>query len=131
VTPESLEEAAARLEHIEPGYLAKVRRRASALGVPTTNRERVRRSIGLTVETAHINADVPSASNRRVGRMMKRGISTLTRFYMLHVVSQVNEFAESSAWMGQALMDYTAALEAEVDQLRERVRCLEERLEAP
>ena len=131
MTPESLEEAAARLEQIEPGYLAKIRRRATALGVPATGRERVRQSIGLTVETAHMNADVPSASNRRVGRVMKKGVSALTRFYMLHIVSQVNEFAEASAWMGQALMDYTSGLEAEVAQLRERVRRLEERLEAP
>lgn len=129
-TPESLEEAAKRLEQIEPGFLAGVRRKASLLALPRSNRERVRRSISLAVETAHINANVSLASNRPVGRVMKRVVSAATRFYLLHVTNQVAEFAEASAWMGQALMDYTAGLEDEVAALKERVRRLEERLAA-
>ena len=129
-TPESLEEAARRLEQIEPGFLAGVRRKASLLALPQSNRDRVRRSISLAVETAPINADAPGASNRRVGRILKRLVGAATRFYLLHVTNQVAEFAEASAWLGQALMDYTAGLEDEVAELKERVRCLEERLEA-
>jgi hypothetical protein len=131
ITPEALAQAQARLEREAPGYLARVRRRAAALARPATEREQALRSIALTVETAQVNSNVPNESNHLAGRVMKKAVSVLTRFYFLHLTTQVTEFAESSAWMGQALMEYTAALETEVAALRERVRCLEERLDAP
>lgn len=128
---ESLEQAAARLESVAPGYLATVRRRAAELGRPATENERVRRSIGLVAESAYVNADAPTDSGRRFGRVMKVAVATVTRFYFLHVVGQVTDLGESTSWMGQALCDYVAGLDAEVADLRERVRRLEEGSSAP
>lgn len=131
MTPEALQEAAARLEAEAPGYLARVRRSAAALARPDGERDRARQAIAITVETAQVTPNVPFASRRLVGRVMKRVIGTLTRFYFVHLTSQVVEFAEASAWMGQSLLDYTATLEAELAALRERVRRLEEGAAAP
>ena len=131
VTPEALADATSRLEASSPGYLARVRRQAAALARPATEKERARRAIAVTVETAHINPNVPFASANLVGRLLKRVIGTLVRFYVLHINSQVVEFAESSAWMGQSLLDYTESLEKEVVALKARVRRLEEAAEAP
>ncbi|HWE53888.1 MAG TPA: hypothetical protein VG435_00145 [Acidimicrobiales bacterium] len=125
--PESVEQAAARLEEMAPGYLATVRWRAAEMGVPRTRTERVRRSIGLVAEYAYINPDAPTDSSRLVGRVVKRVVGSVTRFYILRIVHQVTDLGESASWMGQALCDYVGSLEAEVDDLRERVRRLEER----
>lgn len=131
VTPDDLRDAEARLERVAPGYLDKVRRRAAALGVPATPRDRARSAVELTEASGAIDPNVPLLSNRPSGRMVKTAVATATRFYMLHLARQINEFAGSTAGMGQALVDYVAGLEAEVADLRERVRCLEERLGNP
>lgn len=126
VDPARLAAAAARLEEAAPGWLDEVRRRAAALGVPRTPGERARRAVDLVTATASVSADAPVLSRRRSAATVKRAVGTLTRFYFLHVVSQVNEMGESTAWMGSALCDYVAALEAEVEDLRRRVTRLEE-----
>ncbi len=51
-SPETLEEAAARLEAVAPGYLERIRRRAAELGVPRTPRDRARRSVDIVAESA-------------------------------------------------------------------------------
>jgi hypothetical protein len=131
VTPESLAEATARLESAAPGYLARIRKQAAALARPATEKERARRAIAITVQTAHVNPNVGFTSRRVTGRVLKRVVATLIRFYILHINSQLVEFAESSAWMGQSLLDYTESLEKEVATLKERVRRLEQGAEAP
>jgi hypothetical protein len=131
LSPETLQAEAARMEAQAPGYLTRVRRSAAALARPASERDRVARAIALTVEAAQVTPNVPLASNRRAGRLMKRVVAAVTRFYFLSLTAQVVEFAESSAWMGQALLDYTASLEAEVADLKERVRCLEQGPGAP
>lgn len=123
----ALEAAAARLEQIAPGYLDRIRRRAAELGVPRTPLERARRSIDLVVQTTQINPAAPVASGRRSGRMVKRVVGMLTYFYVRFVVDQVTDLGESTSWMGTALCDYVAALEADLDGLRERVTRLEDR----
>ena len=119
------------MESEAPGYLARVRKQAAALARPATEQERARRAIAVVVNNAQIHPNVPFASRRLVGRLLKRVIGTLIRFYIIHINSQVVEFAESSAWMGQSLLDYAESLEAEVATLRARVRRLEEAAEAP
>ena len=123
--PESLEAAEARLERIAPGYLAEVRERAAAIGLPKTPEERVRRMTALVSELAVINADAPTGSARRASAVVKRGVGTLVRFYFLHVTGQVATLGESTAQMGDALCDYVAGLEKELVELRERVARLE------
>ena len=123
--PESLDEAAARLEQIAPGYLAQVRERAAELGLPKTPEERVRRSVTLVSRSAHVNADAPIASARSSTGLVKRGVATLVRFYFLHLTAQVTTLGESTAQMGEALTDYVAGLEKELEDLRERVARLE------
>ena len=123
--PESLEEAAARLEQVAPGYLAQVRERAAELGVPRTPEERARRSVTLVSRSAHVNADAPIASARSSTGLVKRGVATLIRFYFLHLTAQVTTLGESTAQMGEALTDYVAGLERELDHLRDRVARLE------
>jgi len=121
-----LEGAAAQLERIAPGYLDRIRARVAALAVPRTPQEQVRRSVQLVLDTAQINPNAPLVSDRRSGRFVKRVIGSLTRFYILAITRQVTELGESTSWMGAALYDYVAGLEAELADLRERVRCLEE-----
>ena len=124
--PESLEAAAARLEEIAPGYLDRIRRRAADLGVPRTPLERARRAVDLVEETSHINPAVPVSSTRRTGRILKQGVGKLTYFYVRFVADQVVDMGESASWMGTALCDYVAGLEAEVTALAERVARLEQ-----
>lgn len=124
--PEPVEQAAARLEEMAPGYLDRIRRRAAELGVPRNPQERARRSVDLVVETARIDANAPIGSHRLSGRIAKRVVGTLTRFYVLSLADQMTDLGESTSWMGAALCDYVAGLEAEVHALRERVTRLEE-----
>lgn len=123
---DSLDEAAARLEEIAPGYLARVRRRAGQLGLPRSPADRARRSIELVTDTAHIDANAPVLSSRPAGRFVKRVVRSLVRFYFVWLGEQIADLGESTSWMGTALLDYVAGLEAEIADLRERVRCLEE-----
>jgi hypothetical protein len=123
--PESLDEAAARLEQVAPGYLAQVRQRAAELGVPKSAEERVRRMVTLVSRSAPISADAPVASARSSTGLVKRAVATLVRFYFLHVTAQVTTLGESTAQMGEALTDYVAGLEREVEELRDRVARLE------
>lgn len=128
---ESVDEAAARLESIAPGYLEKIRRHAAELGVPTTQAGRARRAVAMVAATAPIDPDVPTESRRRAGRLVKRGVGVLTRFYFVHLTAQMSEFGESTSWMGTALCDYIEGLEAEVAALRERVARLEQAPPSP
>ncbi|MDE3205316.1 MAG: hypothetical protein KGQ66_14005 [Acidobacteriota bacterium] len=118
--------AAARLEAARPGYLEQVRRRADDMGVPKTPVGRARKAVSMVVATARINPDVPTHSRRRVTALVKRGVAVLTRFYVLHLTEQLTELGESTSWMGTAICDYVAGLEAEVADLRARVARLEE-----
>lgn len=124
--PDSLEAAAARLEEIAPGYLDRIRRRAADLGVPRTPLDRARRAVDLVEETSHINPAVPVSSTKRTGRVLKQGVGKLTYFYIRFIADQVVDLGESSSWMGTALCDYVAGLEAEVRSLSERVARLEQ-----
>ena len=124
--PDSLEAAASRLEEIAPGYLDRIRRRAAELGVPRTPLERAQRAVDLVTETAHINPAAPVTSTSRTGRILKQGVGRLTYFYVRFIADQVVDLGESASWMGTALCDYVAGLEAEVGSLRERVARLEE-----
>lgn len=124
--PDALEAAAARLEEVAPGYLDRIRRRAAELGVPRTPLERARRAIDLVAETAHINPAAPVGSTRRTGRVLKQGVGMLTYFYIRFIADQVVDLGESASWMGSALCDYVAGLEAEVTSLQQRVARLEE-----
>lgn len=129
--PESLQEAADRLERIAPGYLELVRRRAAELGLPPTREARARRTVELVAQAAPIDATPPIASARRIVQAAKRGVGTLVRFYALHLAGQVSTLGDSTALMGEALCDYVAGLEREVSELRERVARLEGRPDAP
>ncbi|HET6963709.1 MAG TPA: hypothetical protein VFH58_02985 [Acidimicrobiales bacterium] len=125
-SPETVEEAAARLEQIAPGYLDRIRRRAAELGLPRTPADGARRSIDIVVDSSRLNLDVPTASQRMAGRVVKRGVAVMVRFYLVFMAEQIRDLGESTSWMGTALYNYVAGLESEVAELRERVRCLEE-----
>ena len=123
--PESLDEAAARLEQVAPGYLAQVRERAAELGLPKSPEERARRLVALVSRSARVDADAPTASTRASTGLVKRVVAALIRFYFLHVTAQVTTLGESTALMGEALTDYVAGLEHELEELRARVARLE------
>lgn len=110
----------------QEAYLDRVRRRAAELGLPRTPAKRARRSVDLVEATAQINPHAPVQSTRRSGLLVKRVVGTLTHFYVRHVAEQVTELGESASWMGTALCDYIAGLEAEIADLRERVSRLEQ-----
>ena len=129
-TDPALEAAAERLERTAPGYLARVRRLASARGVPTTPAGRVDRALELVDQTAQIDINPPIVSNRRLGRVMKKIVGTLIRFYMIHMADQVTDLGDSVSWLGRALHDYVAGLEAEVGRLRGEVADLQARVDA-
>jgi hypothetical protein len=126
VPPESLEEAAGRLEEIAPGYLERVRGLAVAMGVAPTPAARARRAVDRVVGAARIDPGPPLRSRRRSRKAARRVIGSLMRFYIGFVTEQVTDLGESASWMGTALCDYVDGLEAEVAALRDRVRCLEE-----
>lgn len=131
VTPETPEQAGARLEEIAPGYLDRIRRRAADLGLPPTPRDGARRSIDIVIDQSRLNLDVPTASRTRPGRLLKRLVAVLVRFYLVFVAEQIRDLGESTSWMGTALYNYVAGLEAEVAELRERVARLEEGAASP
>ena len=120
-----LEAAAARLEQIAPGYLERIRGRAGELAVPKTPSDRARRSVDLVMRSARIDPNPPRSSRRRSGRVVKRVVGSLTRFYVAFLAEQAIDLGESSALMGSALCDYIDGLEAEVAALRDRVGRLE------
>lgn len=118
--------AAARLEEIAPGYLDRVRSRAAELAVPKTQAQRARRSVDLVMRSARVDPRPPVSSRRRSGRVVKRVVGSLTRFYVAFLAEQVIDLGESTALMGSALCDYIEGLEAEVAALQERVGRLEQ-----
>ena len=129
-TDPALEAAADRLEQAAPGYLARVRRLAAARAVPTTPAGRVERALELVDQTAQIDINAPVVSNRRLGRVMKKVVGTLIRFYMIHMAHQVTDLGDSVSWLGRALNDYLVGLESEVTRLRGQVGDLQARIEA-
>ena len=129
-TDPALEAAADRLEQAAPGYLARVRRLAAARAVPTTPAGRVERALELVDQTARIDINAPVVSNRRVGRVMKKVVGTLIRFYMIHMADQVTDLGDSVSWLGRALNDYLVGLESEVTRLRGQVGDLQARIES-
>jgi hypothetical protein len=124
--PDALSAAEARLERDHPGYLAQVRAAAAALAVPATPRQQAERALALAERAAAVTANIDVAASRPASRLAKKAVAAVTRFYFMHMSSQVAEFAESSTWAIQALTAYAAALEEELSALRHRVRCLEE-----
>ncbi len=110
----------------QEAYLDRVRRRAAELGLPRTPAERAQRSIDLVAAIAQINPHAPVQSTRRSGRAVKKLVGTLTHFYVRFLAEQVTDLGESASWMGSALYDYVAGLEAEVADLRERLSRLEQ-----
>ena len=125
----ALEAAAERLERQAPGYLARTRRLAAGLGLPPTPAERVVRAIDLVDETAQVNADASTYSAQVWNRVMKTTVGRLVRWYMLHMAGQVANLGGSVSWLGRALYDYTAGLEAEVQRLKVEVEQLKARVE--
>ena len=125
----ALEEAADRLERESPGYLGLARRLAADIGLPPTPAARVERAIDLIDETAQVNADAPTTSSSEWGRAAKTVVGRFVRWYMLHMADQVANLGSSVSWMGRAMYDYTAGLEAELAQLRDEVDRLRARLE--
>ena len=124
-TSESVEEAAARLETIAPGYLDQVRRRAGLLGVAPNPRARARQAVEVVADASRLDAEAPTRSRRPLIHLVKRVVGALTRFYVVYLTEQVGDLGESNASMGSALCDYIDSLEAEVADLRERVGRLE------
>ena len=125
----ALDAAAERLERQSPGYLARARRLAGDLGLPPTPAERVVRAMDLVDETAQVNADASTYSAQLVGRVMKTAVGRLVRWYMLHMAGQVANLGSSVSWLGRAMYDYTAGLEAEVSRLRVEVDQLRARVD--
>ena len=125
----SHEEAAARLEHIAPGYLDQVRRAAGDLSVPSTTEARMARSLDMVGETAHVDANVPTGSSRLVARVVKKIVALLIRWYMVYLADQVADLGYSVSWMGRALQEYIAGLESEVADLRTEVADLRARVD--
>lgn len=123
--PEALAAAEERLARQAPGYLERARQAAASRGVPAEPSARARRALELVDETATVNADVPTMSRRRWGGPVKAAVGRLVRWYMVHLSDQVTELGASVAWFGHSMVDYVAALEEEVSELRSRVAELE------
>lgn len=123
--PEAVE---AQLEETAPGYLGRVRRLAAARSLPATLEGRVGRALDTVEEASRIDVTPPVISSRRMGRVMKEGVGTLVRFYMIHLADQVTDLGNSVSWMGRSLADYVSHLESEVTSLRAQVDDLEERV---
>lgn len=109
-------------------YLDRARGLAGELGLPATPAERVQRAIDLVDETAQVDADAPMHSNHPAGRVLKSGVGRLVRWYMLYLAGEVASLGSSVSWLGRAMFEYTASLEAELVRLRAEVDDLKARV---
>ncbi len=79
---------------------------------------RLRESLSLVDGSAYVDIAVPVESNKRAGRLVKRTVRSLTRFYVDFVVHQIVRFAWAVSRLAHQLVDRLEELESEVAALR-------------
>jgi hypothetical protein len=128
-----LAEAAQRLEASYPGYLERVRRASARLAVRDPNADDLQAAIDAVADFSVIDLDVPTASRVPLAGMVKAVIERLISWYLGYFGRQLLTFGEAVSNLGAMLMDETetlshstAALQADVVSLGERVERLEQ-----
>jgi hypothetical protein len=114
-------------DHTNPGWPAEALER-----IDIHVQRRTRRSAGSNLaahlraldEAADIDVSAPTASTRSIGRGVKVAISRATGWYIGHIAAQVRH-------LGVATARAVRATAAQVDDLEQRVRALEDATDAP
>jgi hypothetical protein len=124
-----------RLSLVDAGYLAQIRGAMSRLGRRADADDHgVPAALADVEDAATIDIEVPTASQRRAGRVVKQVIKKLTRWYLRYLAQQTTVLGRATLRLGAALAqqadrleDTTSGLVDEVARLRERVERLERR----
>jgi hypothetical protein len=90
--------------------------------------EDIREAVQAVKDLATFDIDVPTASNRREGELIKTTIKRLTLWYMRYLAGQLNAFGASVLRLGDTIAARTERLESGTDELAARVGAVEERL---
>jgi hypothetical protein len=123
---------AERLEAVAPGYLERVRELAARLGVAQAGDD-ARGALAVVEDLAVIDVDAPTASTLMPVGWLKAVIKRLVRWYLGYVGRQMTAFGQAVADLGGLLLERTEAVEsattalrADLDELGQRVRSLEQ-----
>jgi len=117
-------------------YLAQIRGAMARLGRRSGREETgVASALADLADASTIDIEVPIASNRRAGRVLKLLIKKLTRWYLRYMAQQTTVLGQASVRLGTVLAeqadrleDTTSGLANEVARLGERLDRLERRL---
>jgi len=150
-TPHPSNHEESQLTSADAGYLnqvrgevARLRRRSNGNGNILGEPHQLDVADGDTVidivadldDMAVIDADVPTISRRRAGRLVKRLVKSLIGWYLRYLAQQVTVLGQTTARLGSALAlradrieDATTGLGEDLARLRDRVDRLEVELE--
>lgn len=117
-----------RLEQQAPGYVDKVRAATTRLSRRSTEAAGVADALAALADLSVIDVDVPTASRRRSGRVIKVAVKRSTGWYLRYVGGQVSGFASAVIRLGAALDDRSAALAGRTEHLEASMARLEGRL---
>jgi hypothetical protein len=121
--------AAERLEALSPGYLARVRRSASRLGVRSGSSDNLDVLLEDVADQARIDVEVTTASRRRPVVYLKKAVKALIRWYLRYLAQQMTAFGESVSRLGRELVARTEAVEARSESLGRSVDALSDDVE--
>ena len=118
------------MEQIAPGYLELVRSASAALAVsgrgPASD---FGSELAAVAEAARFDLDVPTVSSFPGGAHLKTAVKRATSWYLRYLTVQLAAFAAAVVAMGEALAERLegdrAEMDAELDELRQRVERLE------
>jgi hypothetical protein len=122
-----IEDAAARAEADDDGYLDRVRKAAARFTVGGAGTADVRHAAMMVEHQAVIDVDVPTGSRAAPAAILKKVVKKLTLWYFRFVGQQVTLQGQAVARLGTATAARIEELELDVAELRRRVEELEAR----
>lgn len=133
-SPEQLAAAEERLERQASGYLHKVRRASSELGIGGTGLSDLWAVLTDLRAVVQVNLEAPTRSRWWLGHVVKAVVSRLIGWYVHYLGAQVNDLGDAMIRFGETMVDKSAELdertrrqEKDLTTLAGRVQRLEER----
>jgi hypothetical protein len=117
-----------RVAERAPGYLESVRAAARRLGVRDPDTSDAKAAVEAVEELSVIDVDVPTASRRPAGRLVKVAVSRLVGWYLRYLGGQVTALGQAVTHMGWTLLDRTERLERQSAELQAEVARLAARI---
>jgi hypothetical protein len=118
----------ATLVYIEKVRQATRRLRAQQPSPGDAGPDSVRTSLDALRHVATFDVEVPTASQRREGELIKVAVKRLTSWYFRFLAAQLNVFGAHVINLGDTLAARTDGLESAADELAVRLGAAEERL---